>query len=248
MPATLSHAERSRTVVAAARTATLSTLARDPSGYPFGSLVTIADDARGRPLLLLSGLAEHTQNLARQAEASLLVAEPAPADRSPLSLARVTLLGPCRPVPDDEREATRATFLAAHPDALAYADFKDFGWYRLDPLALRYVGGFGRMSWVDAAAYLGAEPDPIAPHAEEILAHMNADHGDALLAYARALAGVAEATAATMESVDRYGFDLAVTTPAGARSARLAFEAPVRTTDEVRRAMVALVKAARLAG
>lgn len=244
-PRAPSHAERARTVIATARAATLSTIARDPAGFPYGSLVTVAFDDRGRPLLLLSQLAEHTQNLGHCADASLLVAEPAPPDQSPLSVARVTLLGPCRPVGEEDRDAARASFLAAHPDAAQYAGFKDFAFYRLDPIALRYVGGFGRMSWVSAADYLAAEPDPIAPHAEAILAHMNGDHGDAMLAYARALAGVADASGATMTAVDRYGFDMAVTTPRGPKNARLGFEAPVRTTDEVRRAMVALVKAAR---
>jgi putative heme iron utilization protein len=74
---------------------------------------------------------------------------------------------------------------------------------------------------------------------------MNDDHGDAVLAYATKLAGVADATSATMTAVDRYGFELAVQTPAGPRATRLAFDEPVTTSDEVRRAMVALVKRAR---
>jgi hypothetical protein len=176
---TLSAAERCRTVVAAARTGTLSTVARDPAGFPYGSLVTVADDG-GRPILLLSALAEHTGNLKHCPNASVLLVEPAPPDRAPLSLARVTLLGPCTRVADGEREAIKQRFLAAHPDAAQYADFKDFAFYRLVPLALRYVGGFGRMSWVNAVEYLAATPDPIAPLAEGILSHMNVDHGDAV--------------------------------------------------------------------
>ncbi len=66
-----------------------------------------------------------------------------------------------------------------------------------------------------------------------------------MLAYAKVLANIPEATAATMTSVDRYGFDLAVTTPTGPRATRLAFDEPVTTNDEVRRAMIALVKRAR---
>ena len=57
------HAERCRTLASQATSATLSTIARDPSGFPYGSLVIVAIDALGRPLLLLSELAEHTGNL-----------------------------------------------------------------------------------------------------------------------------------------------------------------------------------------
>ena len=74
---------------------------------------------------------------------------------------------------------------------------------------------------------------------------MNQDHTDAVLAYATKLAGVADATAATMTAVDRYGFELALITPAGPRAMRLAFDEPVATSEEVRAAMVTLVKRAR---
>jgi len=241
------HAERCRTLVAEARAATLCTIARDPAGFPYGSLVTVAIDGEGRALLFLSELAEHTQNLAHCADASLLLTEPLDRHRTPLAIGRVTLLGRCEKIPASERDAARAVFLAAQPDASYYIDFKDFAFHRLEPLALRYVGGFGRMSWVTAADYRAAEPDPLASAAAGILAHMNEDHGEAMLAYARALARIPEATSATMTAVDRYGFELAVLTPAGPRATRLAFDAEVSTSDEVRRAMVTMVKAARAA-
>lgn len=239
------HAERCRTLAAQTKSGALATIARDPAGFPFASLVTVALDRRGRPLLLLSELAEHTQNLAHREDASILLAEALDPTRTPLALGRVTLLGPCRRVPAEEREEVKAAFLAAQPDASYYVDFKDFAFYRLDPVALRYVGGFGRMSWVDASDYLAAEPDPLAPASAGILKHMNDDHADAVLAYARGLARVADATAATMTAVDRYGFDLSVTTPRGPRAVRLGFESEVTDSEAVRRAMVSLVKEAR---
>ncbi|WP_437641977.1 HugZ family protein [Sorangium sp. So ce854] len=240
-----SHAERCRTLAERARVATLCTLARDPAGYPYGSLVTVAVDAHGRPLLLLSALAEHTGNLKARPEASLLIAEPAEGRLDPLALGRMTLIGPCRPLEGAEAAAARTTFLAAHPRASYYVDFTDFSFCRLDPVSIRYVGGFGRMSWIEADAYAAAEPDPLAPDAARILEHMNTDHADAVLAYAKVLAGIKDATGATMTSVDRYGFELDVITPAGPKAARLPFDAPVTTTDEVRKAMVALVREAR---
>ncbi len=191
--------------------------------------------------------AEHTQNLAHTPDASVLLAEPLDPARTPLALSRVTILGPCRIVPAEDRDAVRATFLAAQPDAAMYVDFKDFAFYRLDPIGLRYVGGFGRMSWVTATDYLAAQPDPLAPASAGILTHMNDDHAEAILSYARALARIPDATAASMTAVDRYGFDLVATTPRGPKATRIAFETEVTTPDEVRRAMVALVKAARAA-
>src|SRR6185436_375361 len=95
-------------------------------------------------------------------------------------------------VADEEKSAVRATFLAQQPSSSYYVDFKDFAFYRLEPAALRYVGGFGRMSWVTADDYAVAEADPLADAAAGILAHMNDDHADALIAYATGLAKLAD--------------------------------------------------------
>jgi hypothetical protein len=101
------------------------------------------------------------------------------------------------------------------------------------------------MSWVDADAFRAAEPDPLAPHARGILDHMNADHAEALVAYARAFTREKDADHAVMTGVDRYGFEMSVRTERGQRPARLAFASDVTTPDEARKALVAMVKDAR---
>jgi putative heme iron utilization protein len=118
----------------------LSTLTKD--GHPFGSLVAYAGT---QPVLLLSELAEHTQNLRADGRASLLVAE---SGASPLALGRVTLLGRCRPV---ARAEVEAGYLAVHPDAAGYLALRDFAFWRLDVETVRWVGGFGRMGWIAGA-------------------------------------------------------------------------------------------------
>jgi putative heme iron utilization protein len=240
-----SHAERCRTLAAHATSATLSTIAREPSGFPYGSLVTLAIDESGRPLLLLSALPEHSGNLQARPEASILLTEPIGSHDQPLALGRVTILGHCTKVSIDERPSARETFLKQQPGASYYVDFEDFAFYRLDPVALRYIGGFGRMSWVSAEEYRAAEPDCLADAASEILRHMNEDHADAVLAYASGLAGIADATSVSMTTVDRYGFEIAAVTPTGPRAARLAFDEAIATSDDVRRSMVAMAKRAR---
>jgi putative heme iron utilization protein len=148
------HAALCRDLVARASSATLSTHAREPEGFPHGSLVAVAADDAGRPLLLLSTLAEHTGNLLARPEVSLLFVEPTAPGGDPLAGGRVTLLGTCAALPEAEVAAARTAFLARHPSAAQYVDFADFAFYRVMPRALRYVGGFGRMSWVASDAYL----------------------------------------------------------------------------------------------
>jgi putative heme iron utilization protein len=238
---TPTHAERARTLVAGIPTGTLCTLAHEPEGYPYGSFVTVAFD-KGNPVFLISGLAEHTKNLERDPRASLLVAESVSAD--PLANGRVTLLGPCTRVEGNGGSA-RDAFLAVHPNASYYADFRDFGFWRLDVASIRYIGGYGRMSWIDRADWRSAEPDPLGASAGGIIAHMNADHADALVLYCKAFSKATDTTAATMTGVDRYGFEMSAKTSGGPRPVRLAFASPVSTPEEVRTAMVSMVNDAR---
>ena len=101
-----------------------------------------------------------------------------------------------------------------------------------------YERGDGRTSWVTAADFVHATPDPLAPHAAGLLAHMNADHGVALVDSGRAFSKAIDTTAATMTSVDRYGFEMSATTGEGPRPAQVAFPRPLSTPDEVRGALV----------
>ncbi len=239
-----SHAERARTLVAAQGTATLCTLSLDPTGYPYGSFVTFALH-EGRPLFLISRIAEHTRNLEGDARASLLVHESGKAD--PLANGRVTLLGRCRKLSRDEADMPerRSAFLTAHPNAGYYVDYSDFDFWELEVESVRYIGGYGRMSWVEASEFKAATPDPLAPAAARILAHMNDDHADALLLYAQTFTTAHDAERAVMTAVDRYGFEMTVTTPRGVGPARLAFDAPLESAEQARVALVALVKKAK---
>jgi putative heme iron utilization protein len=238
---TPTHAERARTLAAQVSTGTLCTLAIEPAGYPYGSFVTVAFQ-KGNPIFLISALAEHTRNLAQDPRASLLVAESGSVD--PLANGRVTMLGPCTRVQEDGGSA-RAAFLAAHPHSAYYADFRDFGFWQLHVESVRYIGGYGRMSWIGNAEWQSAEPDPLGPSAAGIIAHMNADHADAMLLYCKAFSKAAGIASVSMTGIDRYGFEMSVKTNEGPRPVRLAFARPVSTPEDARAALISLLKDAR---
>jgi hypothetical protein len=238
-----SYAERVRTLLSTASTATLSTLSRRHAGFPFGSLMPFALDDAGRPLFLISGMAVHTQNLGSDPRCSLFVAQEN-AEGDPLGAARATLLGSCEPVPSEDVASVRETYLSRHANSRYWVDFSDFGFFRLAPFDIYYVGGFGVMGWVDAAEYRAARPDPLAAAAPGILAHMNADHVDSMILLAQTWAQQ-KATEATMTSVDRLGFWLRLKTTEGMNGARINFLHEVSTAQETRQALVEMVRRAR---
>jgi putative heme iron utilization protein len=224
----------------------LSTLAVSPAGTPFGSVVTYGLDPLGQPTFFVSTMAEHTHNLDADPRASLLVVEDIPAGADPLASGRVTLLGRAEEVVDpQERAAARAGYLAANPAAF-YVDYGDFRCLRLAVSEVRYVGGFGRMSWVDAQAYREAEPDPLMSAARRIISHMNEDHADALVTLCHHDAGRTDVVSAAMTAVDRYGFEVVADLGADRREAlRIGFRTEQTTADSVRRELIGMLDQAR---
>jgi hypothetical protein len=240
---TPTHGERARTLVSNIKTGTLCTLAQEPAGFPYGSFVTFSLDS-GDPIFFISTMAEHTKNLLLDGRASLLVAESGGAD--PLAGGRVTLLGEARQlVADEDRANARASYLAIHPNASYYIDFGDFSFWKLEVASLRYIGGYGRMSWVSLEDWRGATPDPTAAFADGVIEHMNEDHAEAMVAYCHAFSRATDASAATMTGLDRYGFEMSAETGQGPRPIRLPFAEEIRSADGARQEMIRLLKLAR---
>ncbi|QTL04357.1 pyridoxamine 5'-phosphate oxidase family protein [Aquabacter sp. L1I39] len=227
-----SAAARARQVVAEAGFAALATL--EPEGAPYASLVAVAPDLEGRPLLLLSTLARHTRNLTADSRVSLLFAGPRGED--PLNAPRVSLLGEIAVVAAEE---AKATYLARHPLASGYADFTDFSFYRMDVREAHLVGGFGRIvtlpgadvgvDWTGAEALKGA--------VDGIVSHMNEDHLDAIQGYAHRLLKET-GTDWRMLSIDPEGTTLIRED----RTRRLDFPGRITSAGEARKMLVALVR------
>lgn len=224
-----------RDLIRAGERAVLATALAGAASHPYASLVLVASATDGSPLLLISELAEHTKNLARDARLSLLFDGTSLDD--PLTEPRASVLGRAA-FSNDAQE--RARFLARHPSADAYAGFADFRLYRVAVERAHLVAGFGRIRWVDGAEILLGDTHSLAEAEPDILDHMNRDHADAIQLYATRLLGQAEGPW-RMAGIDPEGCDLR----AEGRLARLPFEAPVRSAEAARRELARLAQAAR---
>lgn len=229
-------AAEARVIVRRARKGALATLAAD--GAPYASLVTLATDARGAPLVLISGLARHTQNLLRDDRASVLIDETSVAG-DPLQGARLSVSGRFAKIEDD---AAKRRFLSRQPDAAGYAGFGDFAFWRMAVEGAHFIGGFGRIHDLGADELLlpAHEAEALSAAEPGIVEHMNEDHADAVELYAVKLLGGA-AGPWRMTGCDPEGCDLVLDD----KALRLVFPERVATPGDVRRMLVELVKQAR---
>jgi putative heme iron utilization protein len=210
------------------------------TGDPYCSLVNMASHPDGLPILLISRLAVHTKNLLADDRVSLMLDERAPGD--PLEGARIMVAGRAVEADDDGRALLRRRYLAAHPSAEAFVDFKDFSFFRIHPSGAHLVAGFGRIIDLkpgqfltdvsDAASLLEAEPGAVE--------HMNEDHREAMNLYATKLLG-AESADWRCIGCDPEGLDI----QAGTIALRLEFPARVTTAGDLRKMLVRLAEEAR---
>lgn len=227
----------SKRLLRSIRTATLATLTS--TGAPFATLTAIATDYDGAPILLLSKLAHHTGNLERDGRCSLLLAQGGRGD--PMAHPRLTLIATAART---QSPSARARFLARNPKAQLYADFPDFSFWRAEIEAVHLNGGFARAADFGPDALLTdlAGAEALLAAESDIVAHMNADHPDALGLYAEKLAG-AKPGQWRASGVDPEGLDLV----SGDATARVFFPRPVRSPEEARTALVELAQQARAA-
>jgi hypothetical protein len=221
-------------------------LATSLGGHPYASLVAIACDLDGSPLLLLSDLAQHSRNISADNRVSLLFdggpRQHPPPDPPPDPLAepRLSLLGEAVLCDDP---CLLARFVARHSNAAAYAGFGDFRLYRVTIGRGHLVAGFGRISWVEPGELrFAADAAALAAAESEIVVHMNADHADAIDLYATRLLHRSGSNW-RMTGIDPEGIDLR----RDSETARLDFAAPVLDPQAARRALVALAGQARAA-
>lgn len=236
-PRKLNKADSAKKLLRQARVASLGTLM--PNGMPFVSLVNVATAHDGSPLLLISTLAVHTQNVLRDSRISLMVDERGYGN--PLANGRLSLTGSL--VSTTDAEDIRR-YQARQPDARVYASIHDFGYYRMVVEGGHVVGGFGRIFDVkpneiltdieNARSFVKAEVD--------FVKHLNEDHADTCRLYATKLLGGKDGEWKCV-GCDPDGLDLQL----GRNALRLVFPQKVRFPGTLRKVLKQLAEEARAA-
>ena len=223
----------------------LSTHSARLEGYPFGSVAPFVLDHSCQPVILISNIAEHTKNIALNPKVSLLVFA---AGDDLQANSRLTLLGEAVKIFKDKDTDLRARYLRYLPQAASYFDMHDFAFYRIHIHQARYIGGFGKMSWLSDVDMLSGIADSgalLASQETAIIEHMNADHAENLISYCKHFHNV-DATQVQMLGLDCDGFDVEATVNNNTTMLRFDFEEQIHDAQSARAALVAMAKAARI--
>jgi heme iron utilization protein len=243
-PKLLSADQTSRQIIRSARKAFLNTIANPGdqafAGWPSTSMVTVVAAWDGSPVLMLSDIAYHAQNIKADARCALMF-DGTEDFANPQEGPRVSVVGKLKKTNDKK---LHERFLQRHPRARMYAGFGDFNFYKMDVEKFHFVGGFARAIWVNKRKALLQKKDwaEIAESEQGIIEHMNADHTEALRLYGANLIGK-RGKHWQMIGIDPEGFDL----KCGTKIHRLNFDTSNTTSGKYRETLINLVSQARKA-
>lgn len=231
------QARLARSLLRSSEYGVLATMSTELPGYPFGSVTPFVTMHGGQVAIQVSGIAQHTRNMLADRKVCLTVAEHGDGEQQ--ALGRVSVVGDAEAVPQPHLDDVQRRYFRLFPAAQGYASAHDFSFFWITPKRVRFIGGFGRIFWVEPAQW--SQPAPQWRDDEAgIIAHMNDDHGDALRAIVARRSGVTPA-AVEMLACDVDGFHVR----ADGDVAWVAFDGSCATADEVREAMVRLAVDAR---
>ena len=214
----------------------LGTHSTSMPGYPFGSVVPFYLTPAGDAIIYISDIALHTRNIKANDKVSLTIFDAAEDDSQ--ANGRVTIMGNAELA---NKEDVKAQYLRLFPQAKGYEKTHDFNFYVIRAERVRFIGGFGKIHWIDKA-YWQVEEQEWHGSPEGMITHMNEDHQDAMQLILQHKVGV-NIEHPVMHSAFPEGMHC------GSEKATwfIPFETLCVTSTDVRKALVKLTNDARTA-
>lgn len=228
-------------LVRALNSGVLSTISKNLQGYPFGSVTPFMSDSEGSLYIYISDIAQHAKNIREDARVSMTVYHQAErGDQN--EEGRVTFVGDAVELSEQEQEVQLKRYTALFPEAESYKQAHDFNLWRIDVKRVRYIGGFGKIFWLEKDEWEApASPWDIVSESG-MISHMNEDHQDAMEAILAHHTGELNPNV-IMSGVVADGCYL----QSMQKNVFIPFPFICESSTDVRKALVALTKEARLA-
>ena len=123
--------------------ASLSTLSARKSGFPFGSVVNYYFDQEGQPLILISGIAQHSSNIMAKPNLSLLIQPPLATHSDPQSSPRLSIFAKAT----SDAEEQGLAYFRLFPQGKEWHSL-NFRFFQLELFEAQYIGGPGQVAWL----------------------------------------------------------------------------------------------------
>jgi hypothetical protein len=159
--------------------AVVSTISKNMAGYPFGSVTPFMSDSDGKIYLYISDIAQHARNLHENNKTSITVYNQTESGDQNEN-ARITIVGDAKVVDDAHHDDMLDRYVQLFPEAESYKQAHDFKLWQIDVKRVRYIGGFGKIFWLEQEEW-NSDPAPWnKQEADGMITHMNDDHQDAM--------------------------------------------------------------------
>lgn len=240
--------QEAKQLVHSADFSVISTLSHNLRGYPFGSVSPFISDYEGNIYVYISDIAQHAKNLSHDSRVSFTLFNTS-TEGDHNTQGRVTIVGDGEKLDAQSQATWLAKYFKLFPDAVKYQQTHDFHLWKISPVRIRFIGGFGKIFWIEKEEWLTRSPDWSLQDEQGMIEHMNDDHADAmqLILQHHGKIDDNDTTIAindvTMAGVLPSGCYLRT----GHRNHFIAFDALANTSKEVRMQLVALTQTARSA-
>lgn len=217
----------------------LSSISQLIDGYPFGSVTPFCLDRRGRPVILISTLAQHTKNITANTKVSLTLTETVEKSSDVQAHGRLTYIGDAEKVPEVEVAEISSRYIRYLPAAQSYFKMHDFSFYRINMVKGRFIGGFGKIFWIEPEELL--LDNPFSEEEEKsILDHMNDDHQHSMRKY---LADAFDINVGVDNSLNMIGIDsIGCDIRYNGQIKRIWFDKPISNPSEARNVLTELAR------
>ena len=174
-------------------TGILSTISKKNKDYPFGSFTTFISSRDRTICFYLSDIAQHTINFKANSKACLTISGNKTNDDAQNS-ERLSLMGDIKLLESNDINYYKNKFHTLFPASKKYADFHGFNFYQLEINSARWIGGFGKIAWLDMKNWVKKIPEWKGAE-NSIINHMNNDHLNSIISSLNAQHAVKDNTA-----------------------------------------------------
>ena len=213
----------------------LSTMSKIHKNYPFGSFVTYVSARSRTAYLYLSDLAEHTENLHYKSESCLTIFS-TNNESDIQNSQRLTLVGDLAIVKEENLAHCSKLFHSILPESKKYSAMHDFKFYQLVIKSARWIGGFGKIAWLDENYWTNKKPE-WHKNEKAIIKHMNDDHQKTIVSALKAQHNIEDKTVKmSLMNIDGYYVK------SGQNYYFIQFLEPSHTSADIKKSLTLLAK------